>query len=110
MKFSRRTAMEVLGAGAWLPAAVTPAGAAPEAAQVPAPPKEGTDTPKIALSMGDSGDGGRGGASDPDPAAGPRKIKQLGVNNVLGGGGRTPWTEQSLNAMMGRWKAAGISV
>src|SRR5580700_10527454 len=108
MKFSRRTAMEVLGAGAWLPAAVTPAGAAPEAAQVPAPPKEGTDTPKIALSMGDSGGDGR--ASDPDPTAGPRKIKQLGVNNVLGGGGRAPWTEQGLNAMMDRWKAAGISV
>ena len=102
--------MEVLGAGAWLPAAVTPAGAAPEAAQVPAPPKEGTDTPKIALSMGDSGGGARGSASDPDLAAGPRKIKQLGVNNVLGGGGPAPWTEQSLNAMMDRWKAAGISV
>src|SRR5580692_11807739 len=100
MKFSRRTAMEVLGAGALLPVAATPAGPA----QVPAPPKESSDTPKIALSMGDSGagafGGGRGGrdatGAPADPTAGPRKIKQLGVDNVLGGGGNTPWTEESL--------------
>jgi mannonate dehydratase len=107
--------MEVLGAGALLPVAAAPAGAA----QVPAPPKEGKDTPKIALSMGDSGDGfggrgGRGGAdaagAPADPTAGPRKIKQLGVDNVLGGGGPAPWTEESLNTTMERWKAVGISV
>jgi len=32
------------------------------------------------------------------------------VDHVLGGGGSVPWTEQSLNAMMERWKAAGIMV
>ena len=111
MKFSRRTAMEVLGIGAWMPAAATSA----EAAQVPAAPKEGKDTPKIALGMGDSGafGGGRGGtrADTPsDPAAGPRKIKQLGVDYVLGGGGRTPWTEEGLKATMEPWRAAGITV
>ncbi len=114
MKFSRRTALEVLGAGA-----LTPAGMAPlAAAQVPAAPKEGKDTPKIALGMGDGGGGfgggGRGGAKantpPPDPATGPHRIKQLGVNNVLGGGGPVPWTEESLNASMARWKAEGITV
>ncbi len=105
--------MEVLGAGAFTPFAA-------EAAQVPAPPKEGKDTPKIALGMFDSGvGGGRGGAvgggsaaggQTPDPNAGPRRIKQLGVNHVLGGGGPIPWTEQSLNTLMERWRAAGITV
>src|SRR5205085_5250626 len=112
------------------------------AAQVPAPPREGKDTPKIAVGMGDGGGfvgggGGRGagrggaaggagagtaggasagapgtpaggaGGNPPDPSAGPRRIKQLGVDNVLGGGGPAPWTDESLNATMERWKAAG---
>ena len=96
--------MEVLGAGALTPGAAMQM----HAAQVPAAPKEGKDTPKIALGMGD------GGASvnnaSPDSTAGPRRIKQLGVNHVLGGGGLVPWTEEGLNTAMGRWKAAGITV
>jgi mannonate dehydratase len=96
--------MEVLGAGALAPAA-----------QVPPPPKEGKDTPKIALGMFDSGVGSGGGRGapntpPPDPTAGPRRIKQLGVDHVLGGLGGVPWTEQSLNGVMERWKAAGITV
>src|SRR5438105_12739772 len=113
IKFTRRTAMEALGISALAPATELPV----RAAQVPAPPKEGKDTPKIAVGMGDAGfgfGGGRGGAAattpPPDPMAGPRRIKQLGVNNVLGGGGPVPWTEQSLNAMMERWKALDITV
>jgi len=109
MKFTRRTAMEVLGVAA-MPLA---------AAQVPPPPKEGKDTPKIALGTGDGGGGGGFGgrrgdaaANTPpiDPAAGPLRIKQLGVDHVLGGHGPVPWTEQSLNETMERWKAVGISV
>jgi len=116
MKFTRRTAMEVLGASAFMPAA-TPL----SAAQVPAPPKEGKNTPKIALGMGDAGFGGfaggrngarAGAANTPpaDPATGPKRIKQLGVDNVLGGLGGVPWTEESLNSTMERWKAVGITV
>ena len=99
--------MEFLGAGALTPAAAIPMAAA----QVPAPPKEGKDTPKIALGMGDGGGfgGGRGGGAT-DPTIGPRRIKQLGVNHVLGGGGAPPWTEQNLKAIMDRWQAEGISV
>ena len=95
--------MEILGAIALTPAAEGPLAAA----QVPAAPKEGTDTPKIALSMSDGGGfggGGRGGAdggaaasTPPDPLAGPRRIKQLGVDHVLGGVFGSPWTEASLN-------------
>jgi mannonate dehydratase len=114
MKFSRRTAMEIIGAVALTPAAEVPLAAA----QVPAAPKESKDTPKIAVGMGDGGGlggGGRGGAATPgapapDPAAAPRRIKQLGVDNVLSGGPATPWTEESLNAVMERWKAVEITV
>jgi mannonate dehydratase len=114
MKFSRRTAMEIIGAVALTPAAEVPLAAA----QVPAAPKEGKDTPKIAVGMGDGGGlggGGRGGAATPgapapDPSVGPRRIKQLGVDNVLSGGPATPWTEESLNAVMERWKAVEITV
>ena len=120
MKFSRRSLMQFIGAGALTPAAQLRLGAA----QVPPAPKEGKDTPKIAVGMGDGGGfggGGRGGrrgaagdtaapATAPDPSAGPRRIKQLGVDNVLGGGGQPPWTEESLNSAMARWKEAGITV
>jgi mannonate dehydratase len=116
--------MQILGAGAFAPLGASPL----PASQVPPGPKEGKDTPKIALGMGDGGGGfggGRGGSGQgsvpggaggagstppPDPLAGPRKIKQLGVDHVLGGGGRVPWTEESLNATMDRWKAVGITV
>src|SRR5574340_1135275 len=105
MKISRRTLMEMAGAGVAMPEAAN---------QVPAPPKEGKDTPKIALRMGDAGGGSAARTpANPapfDPSVGPRRIKQLGVNHVLGGLGGVPWTEQSLNAMMERWKAAGITV
>src|ERR1039457_7609196 len=112
MKFSRRAAMEILGGVALTPAAEVPLAAA----QVPAAPKEGKDTPKIALSMSDGGGfggGGRGGAeasTPPDPLAGPRRIKQLGVDHVLGGGPGSPWAEASLNAIMQRFKAVDITV
>lgn len=49
--------MQIAGAGSMAPAAML------EAAQVPAAPKEGPDTPKIALGMGD------GAASPEDEAA-----------------------------------------
>ena len=116
MKFSRRTAMEILGTVALTPVAEGPLAAA----QVPAAPREGKDTPKIALSMGDGGSfggGGRGGAgggaaasTPPDRLAGPRRIKQLGVDHVLGGLSGSPWTEPSLNAILERFKAVDITV
>lgn len=99
--------MQIAGAGSMAPAAML------EAAQVPAAPKEGPDTPKIALGMGDGGGfaGGRGGGgASADPMMGPKRIKQLGVNHVLGGLGRTPWTEQALKELMDRWRKAGITV
>lgn len=116
--------MEVMGAGALMPFAAAPAGAA----QVPPPPKESTNTPKIALGMGDAAVAGQGGggrgrganaaaqapgaspAAPPDPSAAPRRIKQLGVDHVLSGGPPVPWTEQSLHNVMDRWKEGGVTV
>jgi mannonate dehydratase len=106
MKFSRRTALEMLGASALAPGAAF----SQTAGQVPAPPKEASNTPKIAVGMGDAFVEAGNGAVPPDPAEAPRRIKQLGVTHVLGGGGRTPWTEESLTATMKRWSDAGITV
>lgn len=106
MKFSRRTILEILGAGVLAPGAAF----SQTTTQIPAPPKEGKDTPKIAVGMGDAFVEAGSGTTPPGPAEGPRRIKQLGVNNVLGGGGRAPWTEESLTATMKRWKDAGITV
>jgi mannonate dehydratase len=39
-----------------------------------------------------------------------RKIKQLGVDNVLTGGPQIPWTEESLLEIMDKYKAEGLTV
>lgn len=98
MKFSRRKAIQSVGAGALSPLAAHLL----SATQAPPAPKEGNGTPKIAVGMGDGG---------PDRSAAAKRIKQLGVDHVLSGGpAALPWTEQSLNAVMQPWKTAGISV
>jgi mannonate dehydratase len=102
-EYSRRKAIQAAAAAALSPLAV------PElsAAQVPPPPKEGPNTPKIALGMFDSGL--RGPSQERGAAA--RRIKQLGVDHVLSGGpGPLPWTEESLARVMEPWKAGGVQV
>ena len=104
MDFSRRKAIQSISAGALSPFATKLL----DAAQAPAPPKEGKATPKIAVAMGDGAGPGHG--PNPDRSIAPRRIKQLGVDHALGGGPAVPWTEESLTAMMEPWKAAGIEV
>jgi mannonate dehydratase len=105
MKFTRRTAMQIAGTAALMPSAA-------DSAQVPAAPREGADTPKIAISTGDAGlfGGGRGQAPAAGTSSAPQRVKQLGVNWVLGGGPQAPWTEERLTATMAPWKAEGITV
>src|ERR1039457_2314453 len=91
---SRRRLLETAG----IAALASPASAA---AVRPAPRFEGKDTPKIALSTGD------GGGSGVDSA---RRIKQLGVDWVLGGMGQIPWDETRLKEQMDRFKASGLTV
>ena len=100
-KFSRRNLIEAAGAAAL-------AAQTGRAAKMPEPRFEGKDTPKICLGMGD-GSGGMtqgSGASE----AGMRRIKQLGVDYVLGGGPRIPWDEKALKEQMDRYKANGITI
>jgi len=85
------------------------AGVAALAAQVPRtkaalatnwPILEGPQTPKIGLGIG------VGRLND----ATARKVKQLGVNYLLGGGPRPPWTVPALKTMMDTCKAAGLTL
>jgi len=87
---TRRRMMQAVGATALAPSVLS-------AAAREWPLVEGPNTPKICL----------GGARD---AAGMRRIKQLGVDYVLGGGGRMPWQEADLRSQMERYKAGGLTV
>lgn len=63
------------------------------------PPALGADAPKICA----------GGGRDTDAGA-MRRLRQVGVDHVLGGGGPIPWTEADLRARMDRFAAGGLSV
>lgn len=102
MNLSRREMMQAAGTMALTPSLVT-AAAAPAAKSWPI--VEGKDTPKLCLGLGD---GGRGPEGEPD--AGLKRIKQLAVDHVLGGGGRIPWTQEGLQAQIERCKAAGLTL
>jgi len=99
---SRRRMMQAAGMLAVTPA-INTVTAAPAAKSWPI--VEGPDTPKLCLG---TGDGGRGLEGQED--AGFKRIKQLGVDYVLGGGPRIPWTEADLRARMERYKAAGLTL
>jgi mannonate dehydratase len=88
---SRRSMMQAAGAAAAAPAAL--------AAVTNWPPAEGVGRPKICMGSGQT----------PTDAQ-MRHLKQIGVDNVLMGGPRIPWTEEGLRAIMDRYKAGGITV
>ncbi len=72
--------------------------ATPGWAQKAWPPLEGKDTPKICL-------GSFGGNE-----AALKNLKQVGVDYLLMGGPAVPWTEQSLQAILDRYKTSGMTV
>jgi mannonate dehydratase len=45
-----------------------------------------------------------------DDEAGARRIKQLGVDHVIGGGGPIPWDEDRLKERMGRLRERGLTL
>jgi mannonate dehydratase len=94
---SRRRMLQTLGGAALLSSAsLKPSHAAqPKFSRMPA---EGKDTPKICL--------GYPAADD----AGMRRVKQIGVDNVLMGGPRIPWEEADIRARMDRFKAGGLTI
>jgi mannonate dehydratase len=100
-KLSRRQLMQTAGlAGA---AAMTPP--LGNAAAIPGPRVEGKDTPKICLEPGVLNH------MAPNDEGAARRIKQLGVDWVMGvGGGRVPWEEARLKEIIARWKSYGLTV
>ena len=71
---------------------------------------EGKYTPKICLEAGLGGPAAPGVSTDEAVAAAARRIRQLGVEHVLSGGGQIPWQESRLKEMMDRHKANGLTV
>ncbi|HUB34513.1 MAG TPA: mannonate dehydratase [Bryobacteraceae bacterium] len=93
IQLSRRRMMETAGLAAFLPRVE---GAA-KTAEKEWPLVEGPDTPKLCIP------GGR-------DEAGMRRVKQIGVDHVIGGMGRIPWKEEDIRAEMERFKAGGLNL
>jgi mannonate dehydratase len=74
------------------------------------PQIEGKDTPKICLDAGMRGSLRSAAGSNDEAAAVARRIRQLGVNYVISGGGEIPWEESQLKNMMDRLKSNGLIV
>ena len=66
---------------------------------------EGPDTPKICLEAGAAA-----GRSSEEAAASARRIRQLGVEHVISGGGTIPWEESRLRETMDRIKENGLTL
>jgi mannonate dehydratase len=66
---------------------------------------ERPDTPKICLEAGLAATG-----STEEAAAAARRIRQLGVEYVISGGGPIPWDERRLATMMGLLKDNGLTL
>jgi mannonate dehydratase len=97
---SRRQLFKAAGATALLPAMAEAQPQAPSSASSSSWPKtEGPTTPKLCL-------GARGDLDE----AGMRGIKQIGVDRVLMGGPRIPWTEAALRERIDRFAAGGLTV
>jgi mannonate dehydratase len=100
VSLSRRRMMQAAGT-----LALGSAVAAPASAARPWPIVQGPDTPKLCLGLGD---GGRVLEGQEDE--GFKRIRQLGVDYVLGGGPRIPWQEAELRTRIERLKAAGLAL
>jgi mannonate dehydratase len=76
-----------------------------EAASASWPIAEGPTTPKIALITGMDWK-----SETMTDEAQMRRLKQIGVDHVLGGGPPIPWDEAKLRAMMDRLKSGGLTL
>ena len=85
--------IEAAGLAAFMP----PLDAAVKPAAKSWPLVEGPDTPKLCIP------GGR-------DEAGMRRVKQIGVDHVIGSMGRIPWQEADIRAEVERYKAAGLTL
>lgn len=110
-KFSRRNLLQSATAAGL--GSVLPSGIPSLDAQMAPPRFEGPGTPKVCLGLdaagGAFGQAAANGGALSDEMGG-RRIKQLGVDYVISGGGPIPWEEGTLRAMMDRLKAQGITL
>ncbi|HYP08449.1 MAG TPA: mannonate dehydratase [Bryobacteraceae bacterium] len=90
--FSRRRMLQTVSAASLMPAVMA-------AVDSSWPPQLGAKTPRICLGPPQNAD-----------EKGLRAYKQIGVDYVLMGGPRSPWTEESLRAIMDKYKAGGVQV
>jgi mannonate dehydratase len=106
MKLSRRNMIQAAGVAALARPAANAAGGMPENKF------EGPDTPKIGLALGDGGGAGAPAAGTPvnPQEAQARRIKQLGVDWILGGGPRIPWEESRLKDLIAQHKGWGLNL
>ena len=89
-----------LPATAVLPAAAANTATAYKGPHGPGMPQEGPDTPKLCAPLD--------GSEITDEAM--RRVKQIGVNNVLMGGPKMPWQEADLRATVDKLKTGGLMV
>src|SRR5712664_1435799 len=102
-KPSRRTMLKTAG----LAALAVPARGVSSVAAAAGPRVEGRDTPKICLKAG-LGGATPGASADEAAAASARRLRQLGVEHVIAGGGRIPGEEGRLRETMDRLKNNGL--
>ena len=69
--------------------------------------RESSSIPKIAMELSRTGPYSATGAVD---EAGMRRVKQLGVNDVLMGGPPIPWQEADLQMLMDKLKTGGLTL
>jgi mannonate dehydratase len=94
---NRRDVLKAFGASAVAGSLPLPfAKAAPAFSRMPA---EGPDTPKICL-----------GYWAPVDEAGMRRVKQIGVDYVLTGGPKIPWSEADVRGRIEQFKAGGLTL
>ncbi|MDE3167875.1 MAG: mannonate dehydratase [Acidobacteriota bacterium] len=80
-----------------------------DAAEMPPNRFEGAGTPKLCLGIGDAGAAAQG-TPDEIAASGARRLRQIGVEHAITGMGRIPWDEETLRALLGRYKANGVTI
>jgi mannonate dehydratase len=104
---SRRSLLKIAGvAAAGWPAAALNDRLLANATRAQAPRLvESQVTPKICLEAGVAGSG-----SNEEAAAAARRIRQLGVEYVISGGGRIPWEESRLREMMDRLQSNRLTL
>jgi len=103
-RLSRRKMLQVVS-GAAVSASVS--GAAPKLFAEDRDLSTSSAAPKIALELSRAGAYFATGTID---EAGMRRLKQLGVNNVLMGGPAIPWQEAELRSIVDRLKAGGLAL